>query len=175
MVTRNEKRAAYHNIVQKRSWSNCGEAAQTVDKPGVTSRKVLLHLYCQQLVRLKLAIDQKWPELVSRRGVVFHQDNARHVVTRQNLWELGWEVLMHPPYSSDLAPSDYPLFLALQNFLSDKKLGSREDCENRLLDVFAHKRQDFYERGIMKLSFKWQEIIQQNSEYLNRIGHTEVF
>ncbi|GFW44719.1 histone-lysine N-methyltransferase SETMAR [Trichonephila clavipes] len=55
------------------------------------------------------------------------------VVTRPKLWEIGWEVLMHPPYSLDLAPSDYHLFLALQNFLSDKKLGSREDCENRFL------------------------------------------
>ncbi|GFY04481.1 histone-lysine N-methyltransferase SETMAR [Trichonephila clavipes] len=89
--------------------------------------------------RLKLAIDQKWPELVNR-SVVLHQDNARphtYLVTRQNLWELGWKVLMLPPYSPDLAPSDYHLFLAMQNFLSDKKLGSREDCENRLLDVFA--------------------------------------
>ncbi|GFV86177.1 histone-lysine N-methyltransferase SETMAR [Trichonephila clavipes] len=97
------------------------------------------------------------------RGVVFHQDRARphpSVVTRQNLWELGWKVLMHPPYGRDLAPSDYRLFLALQNFLSDKKLGSREDCENQLLDVFANKDQDFYERGIMKLPLKWQQITQ---------------
>ncbi|CAH2218033.1 jg9928, partial [Pararge aegeria aegeria] len=27
------------------------------------------------------------------------------------------EILSHPPYSSDLAPSDYHLFLSLQNFL----------------------------------------------------------
>ncbi|GFW62171.1 hypothetical protein TNCV_1686021 [Trichonephila clavipes] len=48
-------------------------------------------LYSQQLGRLKLAIDQKWPELANRRGVVFHQDNARPhmpVVTRQEIWEL---------------------------------------------------------------------------------------
>ncbi|GFV85455.1 histone-lysine N-methyltransferase SETMAR-like [Trichonephila clavipes] len=41
-------------------------------------------------------------------------------------------------------PSDYLLFLTLQNFLSGKKLGSREDCENRLLEVFANKYQDFF-------------------------------
>ncbi|GFS76233.1 histone-lysine N-methyltransferase SETMAR [Trichonephila clavipes] len=99
--------------------------------------------------------------MANRRGAVFYQDRwcARphtSVVTRQNLWEIGWEVLMHPPYSPDLAPSDYHLFLALQNFLSEKKSGSREDCENRLLYVFANKGQDFYERGIMKLPLKWQ-------------------
>ncbi|GFV43235.1 histone-lysine N-methyltransferase SETMAR [Trichonephila clavipes] len=116
-----------------------------------------------------------WPELANRRGVVFHQDNARShtsVVTRQNLWELGWEVLMHPPYSPDLAPSDYPLFLALQNFLSEIRNWD-QDCENRLLDVFVNKGEDFYERGIMKLPLKWQQIIQQNGAYLIQIGHSE--
>ncbi|GFT36024.1 histone-lysine N-methyltransferase SETMAR [Trichonephila clavipes] len=104
------------------------------------------------------------------------QDNTRphtSVVPRQNLWELGWKVLMHPQYSPYLAPSDYYLFLALQNFLGDKKLGSREDCENRLLDVFANKGQDFYERGIMKLPLKWQQIIQQSGAYLTQIGQSE--
>ncbi|GFT51784.1 histone-lysine N-methyltransferase SETMAR [Trichonephila clavipes] len=81
-----------------------------------------------------LVIDHKRTELDKRRGVVFHQVNSRphtSVVTRQKFKELGWEVLMHPPYSSDVAPRDYHIFLALKNFLSDKKLGSREDYENR--------------------------------------------
>ncbi|GFV43290.1 histone-lysine N-methyltransferase SETMAR [Trichonephila clavipes] len=81
-------------------------------------------IYCQQLDRLKPVIDQKWPELAKRKSFVIHQDNARphtSVVTRQNLCELGWEVLKYPPYSPDLAPSDYHLFLTLQNLLSDKK------------------------------------------------------
>ncbi|GFV64644.1 histone-lysine N-methyltransferase SETMAR [Trichonephila clavipes] len=146
MEAEDEKWGAYDNIVRKQSLSKRGEAAQTVAKPGLTTRKVLLYLYCQQLDRLKLAIDQKRPELANRRGAVFYQDNARphtSVVTRQKLWELGWEVLMRLPYSPDLAPNYYHLFLALQNFLSDKKLGSREDCENRLLEslVYADKPQ----------------------------------
>ncbi|GFV40055.1 mariner Mos1 transposase [Trichonephila clavipes] len=115
MATGDEKWFSYDNIVRKRSSSKSGEAAQTVAKLGLTSRKVLLciwwdwkgtiyyellpygqtlnsDLYCQQLDHLKLAIDQKWSELANGRGVVFHQDNARlhtSVVTRQKLWELG--------------------------------------------------------------------------------------
>ncbi|GFW35529.1 mariner Mos1 transposase [Trichonephila clavipes] len=133
--------------------------------------------YCQQLDRLKLANDQKWSELANRRGAVFHKDSARthtSVVTRHNLWDLGWEVIP-PPYGPDLAPSDYHLFLALQNVLSDKKLVSREDCGNRLLGVFANKSQDFYERGIMKPPLKWQQVIQQNGVYLTQIGQLKVF
>ncbi|GFT21873.1 transposase [Trichonephila clavipes] len=92
---------------------------------------------------------------------------------RQKLWKLNWNVLMHPLYSSDLAPNDYHLFLPLQNFQSDKKLGSREDCENGLREVFAKKGQDFYEKGNMNLPLKWQHIIQQNGAYLTQIGPSE--
>ena len=186
MITDDEKWVAYDNIIRKRTWSKCGWVGQMVAKPGLMARKVLLcncwdwkgiisyellpygqtlnsDLYCQQLDWLKLAIDEKRPELADRRGVVFYQDNARphtSIMTRQKLRKLGWEVLVHPPHSLDLAPSDYHLFLALQNFLSDKKLGSREYYENWLLEIFANKSQDFYDRGIMKIPSKWQLIIQ---------------
>ena len=33
--------------------------------------------YCQQLMRLKKAVEKNQPELVNRKGVVFHHDNAR--------------------------------------------------------------------------------------------------
>ncbi|GFV84209.1 hypothetical protein TNCV_3038691 [Trichonephila clavipes] len=49
-------------------------------------------IYCHQLNCLKLVTDQKRPELASRRGVMFHQNNETphtSVVTRQRLWELG--------------------------------------------------------------------------------------
>ncbi|GFX03530.1 histone-lysine N-methyltransferase SETMAR-like [Trichonephila clavipes] len=46
---------------------------------------------------------------------------------------------------------------------SDKKLGSRKDCENRLLEFFAKKGQDFYERGNLKLPLKWQQIMHENA------------
>ncbi|GFU05915.1 uncharacterized protein TNCV_3394831 [Trichonephila clavipes] len=96
-------------------------------------------------------------QTVAKPGLTARKDYARphtSVETRQKLWELDWEVLMHPPCSPDLAPSDYHLFLVLLNFLSDKKLGLRENCENRFLEFFANKDQDIYERGIMKLPLK---------------------
>ena len=81
-------------------------------------------LYCQQLDRLNAALMQKRPSLINRGRIVFHQDNARphtYLVTYQKLRELGWEVLLHPPYSPDLAPSDYHLFLSMANELSSRK------------------------------------------------------
>lgn len=80
--------------------------------------------YCSQLDNLRKAIVEKRPSLANRKGAIFHYDNARpHVamMTQQKLKEFGWEVLIHPPYSSDIAPSDYYLFRSLQNFLQGKK------------------------------------------------------
>ncbi|GFS67816.1 mariner transposase [Trichonephila clavipes] len=45
MVTGDKKWVTYDNIVRKRSWSKRGEAAHTVAKPGLTSRKVLLCIW----------------------------------------------------------------------------------------------------------------------------------
>ena len=79
--------------------------------------------YCSQLDQLKAALNEKHPELVNRKRIIFHQDNARpHVslMTRQKLLHLGWEVLIHLPYSPDFAPSDFHLFRSLQNLLIEK-------------------------------------------------------
>ncbi|XP_025163175.1 histone-lysine N-methyltransferase SETMAR-like, partial [Harpegnathos saltator] len=117
LVTGDEKWVTYENNRRKRSWSKHSQPVQTIAKPELTVKKVLLcvwldwegiihyellpsgqslnsDLRCQQLTRLKQAIDEKRPELANRKGVVFHQDNARphtSLTTRQKLRELGWE------------------------------------------------------------------------------------
>jgi len=62
--------------------------------------------YCSQLDKLKAAIEQKRLEIANRRRV---SRQCAHVslITRQKLLELDWDVLLHPPYSPDLAPSDF--------------------------------------------------------------------
>ncbi|KAJ4426959.1 hypothetical protein ANN_26758 [Periplaneta americana] len=57
------------------------------------------------------------------RGVVLLHDNARPHTARRTaavLTEFGWELFDHPPYSPDLAPSDFHVFLHLKKFLSSE-------------------------------------------------------
>ncbi|KAG5309408.1 SETMR methyltransferase, partial [Acromyrmex insinuator] len=94
-----------------------------------------------ELFLKRMIIDEEAAR-INRRGIVFHHDNARShtsLITQQKLRELGWEVLMHPPYSPDIAPSDYHLFRSLQNFLNGVKLASKEACENHLKQFFDQK------------------------------------
>ncbi|GFV88423.1 mariner Mos1 transposase [Trichonephila clavipes] len=91
--------------------------------------------YCEQLDKLNAAIKEKRPALASRKGIVFHHDNARPhtaAVTQQKLNALGWEVLGHPPYSPDLATSDYYLFKSLQNYLMGRKFKSFESVSKTI-------------------------------------------
>ncbi|CAH2237565.1 jg9818 [Pararge aegeria aegeria] len=133
-------------------------------KPGLTLNKVMLcvwwdwkgiihyeqlppgtidfELHCEQLMRLKQEVGKKRPELINRRGVVFHHDNARpHTssATQQKLRELGWEVLMH---------SDFHLFRSLQNFLGSDRLTSREDCQNYMSRFCDQKPQNIFSNKI---------------------------
>ena len=73
---------------------------------------------------------------------------------------------MHPPYSPDLAPSDYHLFQSLQNFLDGKKLANKRAAENHIAKFFATKPQKFYTDRIINLPEKWQEVKDNNGTYV---------
>ena len=70
-----------------------------------------------QLIRWS-ALREKRPEYEQRHDkVILLHDNARpHVakVVKKYLKMLKWDVLSHPLYSPDIAPSDYWLFRRMQ-------------------------------------------------------------
>ncbi|KAK6737044.1 hypothetical protein RB195_019628 [Necator americanus] len=85
---------------------------------------------------------------------------ARYIAkkTSQKILELGWEVLPHPPYSPDLAPSDH-LFRSLQHHLEEKRYDDRDHLENDLRAFFASKSPEFYAKGIRDLVRRWQKVV----------------
>ena len=87
-------------------------------------------------------------------------------MTRQKLLQLGWEVLIHPPYSPDIAPLDFHLFQSLQNSLHGKNFSSLGDCKRHLEEFFAQKDKKFWEDRIMKLPGKWKKVVKQKGEYV---------
>ena len=65
-------------------------------------------------------VREKRPELVHRKGAIFHHVGATphtSLATRQKILRLGWKVKLHPPYDPDLAPSDYYLFPSFAELL----------------------------------------------------------
>ncbi|KAG5320192.1 MOS1T transposase, partial [Pseudoatta argentina] len=63
--------------------------------------------------------------------VILLHDNARpHVAkpVKTYLETLKWEVLPHPPYSPDIAPSDFHLFRSMAHGLADRRFHSYEEA-----------------------------------------------
>ena len=101
------------------------------------NQKINSNKYCSQLDQLKAALDEKHPDLVNRKHIIFYQDKDNigpciSLVTRQKSLQLGWAVLIHPPYSPDTAPSDCSLFQSSQNSLNAEYFNSLEDCKRNL-------------------------------------------
>ena len=191
-MTSDEKWKLYNNVEWKRWWGKWNELPSTTPKVDLHPKKVIWCIwwdwkgalyykplpenwminsnkYCSQLDQLKAALNEKSPESVDRKSIICHQDNVRpHVslMTRQKSLQLGWEVLIPPPYSPDIEPSNFHLFWSLQNSLNGKKFSSLEDCKRHLEQFFSQKDKKFWEDGITKLPEKWQKAVEQNGEYI---------
>ena len=113
-------------------------------------------MYRAQLNKLAAEIKSKG---LQRGKIYFQNDNAK-------LQELGWELLPHPPYSPNLAPSDYHLFRSLSNDLRDRKFIEENDLKMYLKDFFDSKSHEFYSSGIHKLTMRWQEVVNSKGAYI---------
>jgi histone-lysine N-methyltransferase SETMAR len=88
------------------------------------------------------------------KKVRFSHDNARpHIAksTREKLLELGWDILVYPPYFPDLAPSDFQLFLSMNNALQSESFVDDDHLKQWLADFFASKPAQYYNNGIHSL------------------------
>ncbi|XP_045453244.1 histone-lysine N-methyltransferase SETMAR-like [Melitaea cinxia] len=106
--------------------------------------------YADQIRRLREAIKEKRRGKL-RAGVLFHQDNApahKAAVAMAAIQETGFELLEHPPYSPDLAPSYFYLFPRLKERLRGKKF---EDDSEVMAAVEAfwegQKKRIFFKRN----------------------------
>lgn len=115
-------------------------------------------------------IKRTWSGARRRRGPLFLHDNARpHTAGRvkEKLQHLRWEVIDHPPYSPDASPSDYHLFLSLQNHLNGKMFENSEGVIQATEAFFSSKSPEFYREGIYKLFDVWQQIVNCKGAYAN--------
>ena len=87
--------------------------------------------YAALLDRLVDEIRKKWPHF-KKKKILFQDNNAlSHTsnIVQAKKHELGFESLLHPPYSPDLAPSDYYLFPNLKRWLCRRRFESNEEVE----------------------------------------------
>ena len=192
IVTGDEKWVYYDNPERKRQWVNPGTPSTSTPKRNIHGKKVLLCMwwdmkgllyyelldpgqtvtaqrYCDQLSKLNEKISElrKYVGHSGRKVILLH-DNARPhgaSATKNMILALGWEVLPHPPYSPDLAPTDFHIFRSLQHYLAGQHFKTRDEVKKCIDDFIDSKDEDFFTKGIYLLPQRWQKTIDANGEY----------
>ncbi|GBN96891.1 Histone-lysine N-methyltransferase SETMAR [Araneus ventricosus] len=109
-------------------------------------------VYCRTLKTLKSAIQNKRRGLLSSGVVLLHVNARPHTAVRTGevSRKFKWDVFQHPPYSSDLVPSDFHLFTAMKKWLGGQHFADDEELKNAVTHWLTSQAAAFYAEGIGK-------------------------
>ncbi|GBP31815.1 Mariner Mos1 transposase [Eumeta japonica] len=137
------------------------------------SKTITGTLYRTQLMRLSRALKEKRPHCYSRNDkiILLHDNAPPHVavLVKTYLKTLDWEVLSHPQYSPDIAPSDYHLFRTMAHALSDQPFTSYEDIK-KCVDFWIDSIDKEFFRlqtsdRIRTLPERWKKVVTSDGQY----------
>ncbi|KAG5325824.1 MOS1T transposase, partial [Pseudoatta argentina] len=79
---------------------------------------------------------------------------------------LKWEALPHPPYSPDIASSDFHLFRSMAHGLADRRFHSYEEAQ-KWIDSWIASKVMFFRRGIHVLPERWEKVVESDGKYFH--------
>jgi len=87
------------------------------------------------------------------------------------LWAKGLKAndihsLPHPPYSPDLAPSGYHLFVPMKKMLDGQKFGSDTEVQSSVRQWLGQQPASFFASGIQKLVDRWDKCLNELGRYV---------
>jgi len=106
--------------------------------------------YIETLTSLKRRIERTG----IRNETLLQHDNARphtSATTRDEIQRVELSVLPHPPYSPDLAPSDFHLFPKLKEHLKGQHFSCDEEVKSAVRKWFQKQNTNFFKGGFQKL------------------------
>ena len=103
------------------------------------------------------------------KGVLFLHDSTpayRTIATQKKLAYMGFQCLGHPPYSPDVAPSDYHLFPGLKKQLKGHHFSSDAEVIAAAETWLDGQPSEFFLSGLQKLEQRAKKCIQFGGEYV---------
>lgn len=135
-----------------------------------TKERITGDYYASLMWKLRDAIKEK------RRGKLSHgirllHDNApvhKSRVAQRAIHDCGFEQVNHPPYSPDLAPSDYYLFRDLKKHLAGKRFASDSEVISAVCGYFDSLPKEYYLRGLEMLEGRLEKCIAVEGDYVEK-------
>ena len=93
-------------------------------------------------------------------GVVLLHNARPHTAARANalITIFNWEIFDHPPYSPDLAPSDYHLFTKLV-WLATQRFHTNEELMDGVNSWLHNLAAQFFDEGLQKLVSRYNKCL----------------
>jgi histone-lysine N-methyltransferase SETMAR len=135
----------------------------------LTSQKTINAQYYSTLLNEKVKSAIRLKRRKRQNSVCFLQDNVRPhtaALTMATLLKLKWDVVPHPPYSPDLAPSDYHLFGPVKRVLGGKRFRNNDEVIAAVQSWIHEQPKTFFETVIKKLPERWHKCMAVNRDYI---------
>ena len=139
------------NLMLTVFWDSQGPILEHYMEKGVTVTSVN---YCNMLRNeLKPAIRSKWRRRLTQGVLLLHDNACPHTahLTINTIRQLNWEVLEHPAYSPDLAPSEFHLFGPLKNALRGRRYTADDEVKEAVHDWLRSQPQTFFSKALRSL------------------------
>ena len=121
--------------------------------------------FCNSILRALVPDDGDW----GQRKMVIHADNARpHTALRTLAFmaENSMKPAPHPPYSPDLAPSDFYLFGYVKGRLTGQEFESREHLFEAISDILRAIPNEKLMEVFLEWERRLQRCIDMDGEYV---------
>ncbi|KAF6027711.1 hypothetical protein EB796_013984 [Bugula neritina] len=126
--------------------------------------------YIETLRKLKTRLKRYRPN-VNVATVLLQHDNARphtSLRTREEITRHGWTTLPHPPYSPDLAPSDFHLFGPMKEGLRGQRFSTDEEVKTAVRSWLRSQPSSFYEARIHALIKQRTAAVDNGGDYIEK-------
>lgn len=126
--------------------------------------------YASTLCILKEAIKEKRRGKLTAGVLLLHDNAPVHTarIAKAAVRDCGFEEINHPPYSPDLAPSDYFLFPNLKKDLRGKRFSDDEELKAAINSHFSDKEESYFLQGIEKLISRCNKCIEVMGDYIEK-------
>ena len=90
------------------------------------------------------------------------------VDTRRMMERWGWEILEHPPYSPDLAPSDFHLFPNMKKNFFVPSDSNHDDVKHEVQTWLSGQDPTFYLQGFEKSISRLDKCLNREGDYVEK-------
>jgi len=130
---------------------------------------VTSEVYFEMLNKLRRLTQNKRHGLLTK-GVIFLHNAWPHTAARTNalIKLFNWEIFDHPPYSPDLATSNYHLFTKIKVWLATHCFHTNKELMDGVNNWLHNLAAPFFDEGLQKLVSRYNKCLNVDGSYVEK-------